>query len=204
MSRGPGKWTVLAVLFVLLVLADQGTKFLAVERLTDVFPRHGQVTLLQKLRGFYAHRHLEQQATGGYTVWAPAWRMIYVENPGAAFSFLSGAPEGLRQGFFPAVTIVAVVVVLLYYRRLRREQRYFQVALAMLLAGAVGNFVDRLARSYVIDFIDWYVGRYHWPTFNVADSLIVVGVAMLLLRPGQKASASEGRAQPERARRQGT
>jgi signal peptidase II len=205
MSRGPGKWTVLAVVFTVLVLLDQGTKFLAVDRLTSAFQQHGQVTALEKLGGFYAHRHLEDQVTRGYTVWAPAWRMVYVENPGAAFSFLSGAPEGLRQSFFPLITVLAVAVVLVYYRRLRKEQRYYQLALSMLLAGAVGNFVDRLARGYVIDFIDWYVGRHHWPTFNVADSLIVMGVAMLLLHPGQrKATASSG-AEPERerARRQG-
>jgi signal peptidase II len=203
--RGPGKWAVLAVLFALLVLLDQGTKFLAVDRLTTVFPQHGQVGLLEKLGGFYTHRHLEAQTTRGYTVWAPAWRMVYVENPGAAFSFLSGAPEGLRQAFFPLITVLAVVVVLAYYRRLRQDQRYYQLALSMLLAGAVGNFLDRLARGYVIDFVDWYVGRHHWPTFNLADSLIVVGVAMLLLHPGQRKAAASSRAEPERerARRQG-
>ena len=184
--RGPGKWAVLAVLFTLLVLLDQGTKFLAVDRLTTVFQQHGQVGLVEKLGGFFTHRHLEAQTTRGYTVWAPAWRMVYVENPGAAFSFLSGAPEGLRQAFFPLITVLAVVVVLAYYRRLRQDQRYYQLALSMLLAGAVGNFLDRLARGYVIDFVDWYVGRHHWPPFNVADSLIVVGVAMLLLHPGPR------------------
>ncbi len=199
MSRGPGKWTVLAVLFVLLVLADQGTKFLAVDRLTSVFQRHGQVTFLEKVGGFYTHRHLELQTTGGYTVWAPAWRMIYVENPGAAWSLFSGLSEGVRNLFFTAVSLAAVAFVLGYYRRLRRDQRYFQVALSLLLAGAVGNFLDRLARRYVIDFIDWYVGRHHWPTFNVADSLIVVGVLMLLVHPGHRQVGAAGSgAEPER------
>jgi len=206
MSRGPGKWTVLAALFALLLLADQGTKFLAVDRLTSVFLRHGEVTFLEKVRGFYTHRHLDLQTTGGYTVWAPAWRFIYVENPGAAFSFLAGGAEGIRNVFFSVISVAAVLFVLAYYRRLRREQRYHQVALAMLLAGAVGNFVDRLARRYVIDFIDWYAGRYHWPTFNVADSLIVLGVALLLLHPGQRRAASApagGAAGREPARQRG-
>ncbi len=207
MSREPlvlrqtraGKWTLLALLFVALVLCDQGTKFLAVDRLTSVFQRHGQVTFLDKVQGFYTHRHLELQTTGGYTVWAPAWRMIYVENPGAAWSLFSGLSEGVRNAFFTVISLAAIAFVLAYYRRLRPEQRYYQVALAMLLAGAVGNFVDRLARRYVIDFIDWYVGRYHWPTFNVADSLIVVGVALLILHPGQRKGA-RGASQPEPAR----
>jgi signal peptidase II len=189
MSRFPGKWTVLAVLFVLLVLADQGTKFLAVDRLTSVFQRHGQVTCLEKVRGFYTHRHLELQTTGGYTVWAPMWRMTYVENPGAAWSLFSGLSEGVRNAFFTIISLAAVAFVLAYYRRLREDQRYYQVALALLLAGAVGNFIDRLARRYVIDFIDWYAGRYHWPTFNVADSLIVIGVALLVFHPGSRKTA---------------
>lgn len=189
MSRAPGKWTVLAVLFVLLVLADQWTKFLAVERLTTVFQRHGEVTLTQKLRGFYGHQHLELQATAPYTVWAPAWRMTYVENPGAAWGLFRGLSERARNGLFTVISVAAVAFILGYYRRLRDDQRYHQLALSLLLAGAIGNFIDRLARAYVIDFIDWYAGSYHWPTFNVADSLIVVGVALLLLHPGQRKGA---------------
>ena len=206
MSRGPGKWTVLAVLFVVLVLFDQGTKFLAVDRLTSVFQRHGQVTFLDKVQGFYSHRHLELQTTGGYTVWAPAWRMIYVENPGAAWSLFSGLSEGVRNTFFTIISLAAVAFVLGYYRRLRQDQRYYQLALSLLLAGAVGNFIDRLARRYVIDFIDWYVGPHHWPTFNVADSLIVVGVALLILHPGQRKSAraaSQAESEREPVRQRG-
>lgn len=206
MRRGPGRWTVLAVLFALLVLADQGTKFLAVDRLTSVFQRHGDVTFLQKVQGFYGHRHLMLQTTGPYTVWAPMWRMVYVENPGAAWSLFSGMSEGTRNVFFTVISIAAVAFVLGYYRRLREDQRYYQVALALLLAGAVGNFIDRLARRYVIDFIDWYLGRYHWPTFNVADSLIVVGVAMLVLHPGQRKAAQAStrtESQREAARQRG-
>jgi signal peptidase II len=184
--RGPGRWAVLAVLFVALVLLDQWTKFLAVDRLTLAFPRRGDVTLAQKLAGFYAYRHLEPQATEPYTVWAPGWRMTYVENPGAAWGLFRGVSEGTRNVLFTLISLVAVAFILGYYRRLRDDQRYNQVALALLLSGAVGNFVDRLARRYVIDFIDWYAGSWHWPTFNLADSLIVVGVAMLVLHPGPR------------------
>ena len=186
MTRGPGKWAVLGALFAALVLLDQWTKFLAVERLTVAFARRGDVTLAQKLRGFYGYRYLEPQATEPYTVWAPAWRMTYVENPGAAWGLFRGVSESTRNVFFTLISLVAVAFILGYYRRLRDDQRYGQVALALLLSGAVGNFIDRLARKYVIDFIDWYAGRWHWPTFNLADSLIVVGVALLVLHPGQR------------------
>ena len=186
MTRGPGKWAVLIALFAALVLLDQWTKFLAVDRLTVAFARRGDVTLVQKLRGFYGYRHLEPQATEPYTVWAPAWRMTYVENPGAAWGLFRGVSESTRNVFFTLISLVAVAFILGYYRRLRDDQRYGQVALALLLSGAVGNFIDRLARKYVIDFIDWYAGRWHWPTFNLADSLIVVGVALLILHPGPR------------------
>jgi len=198
MSRGPGKWTVLAVLFVVLVLCDQGSKLLAVDRLTVVFERAGDVTLAQKLAGFYGYRHLELHATRPYTVWAPGWRMIYVENPGAAWSLFRNLTEGTRTALFTVISLAAVAFILGYYRRLREGQRYHQLALALLLSGAVGNFIDRLARRYVIDFIDWYAGSYHWPTFNVADSLIVVGVALLLLHPGQRKAAASELAGPSR------
>jgi signal peptidase II len=188
-SRGPSKWTVLVVLFVVLVLFDQWTKFLAVDRLTTVFQQNGDVTLAQKVRGFYTHRHLELHATAPHVVWAPMWRMVYVENPGAAWGLFRAMPERARNAFFTVVLLVAAVFILGYYRRLRPGQRLHQVALSFLLAGAVGNFLDRLARRYVIDFVDWHAGSFHWPTFNVADSLIVVGVALLILQPGQRKEA---------------
>jgi signal peptidase II len=190
MSRGPRKWTVLAVLFTSLVLADQWSKFLAVDRLTTVFEKSGDDTLARKLRGFYGYRHLEYQATTPYTVWEPMWRMAYVENPGGAFSLFRNLSAGTRNTFFIGVALAAVAFILAYYRKLREEQRYYQVALALVLSGAVGNFIDRLVRRYVIDFIDWYAWSWHWPTFNVADSLIVVGVVLLVLHPGQRRSAS--------------
>jgi signal peptidase II len=76
-------------------------------------------------------------------------------------------------------------------------QRLLRVALSLVLAGAVGNFIDRLARGYVVDFVDWHWWNrpdLYWPTFNVADSMIVVGVGLLLLLPapgGERAAARE-------------
>jgi signal peptidase II len=98
-----------------------------------------------------------------------------------------------------------VAFIVHYYRKLRPEQRFLQVALSLVLAGAVGNFVDRLARQYVIDFVEWYWWNrmdLRWPTFNVADSLIVIGVAMLVVHPGQRKDQAAGieRRDDERAR----
>jgi len=195
MSRGPGKWTLLAVIFVALVSFDQATKFLAVDRLTTVFQVRGDTTFGEKVKGFYGHRQLLPYATAPHVVWRPWWAMKYVENEGAAWGLFQDLSERVRTVFFTVISLAAVAFILGFYRKLEATQRYGQVALALLLAGAVGNFADRLARGYVIDFIDWSARGWHWPTFNVADSCIVLGVAMLLLQPGTKRAAGKA---PER------
>jgi signal peptidase II len=181
-----GKWRLLAAVFLVGLAADQVTKYLAVERLTTVFDRAAQ-PLQDRVRGFYALRHLEPYATEPHVVWAPMWRMRYAENPGAAWGLFRGLSEQSRARLFGAITLAAVLFILGYYRTLAREARLLQVALSLVLAGAVGNFVDRLARGYVVDFVDWHWWRrpdLYWPTFNVADAMIVVGVALLILQPG--------------------
>ena len=195
MRRLPGKWALLATLFVVLVAVDQWTKFLAVERLTHVFERARDLSLVERVRGFYAYEHLEPLATEPYYVWRPVWRMNYVENPGAAWGLFRGLPDGIRNTFFKIVPLLAAGFILHYYRKLRSDQRFMQLALAFVLSGAVGNFFDRLARGYVVDFIEWYWWNrpdLRWPTFNIADSLIVVGVVMLVLHPGQKREEAGG------------
>jgi signal peptidase II len=155
----------------------------------------GRLYAAERLRAFYTLRHLEPVATAPHYVWRPVWRMNYVENPGAAWGIFRGFSEGFRTVFFGLVSIAAVAFILNYYRKLREEQRFLQLALAFVLAGAVGNFLDRLARGYVIDFVEWYWWNrpdLRWPTFNVADSLIVVGVTMLILHPGSSREKARG------------
>jgi signal peptidase II len=194
-ARPLSKWRLLAILFVLALVADQATKFLAVDRLTYAFQRAGARTLGAKIPALYRLKYLEPVAKEPYYVYRPLWRMNYVENPGAAWGLFRNASDDFRNGFFTLISIVAVGFILYYYRRLEVRQRFLQVALAFVLAGAVGNFVDRLARKYVIDFVEWYWWNrpdVRWPTFNVADSLIVVGVAMLIVHPGEKRARGRG------------
>jgi signal peptidase II len=104
------------------------------------------------------------------------FRLTVVRNQGVTF--------GLGQGLGPiwaVLNIVAIVVLAVVYWRTRREQRFQAVALILVLAGAVGNLYDRLRFGWVRDFLDVYVGRHHWPPFNVADASIVVGVVILAL-----------------------
>ena len=108
----------------------------------------------------------------------------YVRNPGAAWGALAGLPDSIRVPFFYIVTIVAVVIIGLYMRATPVEHRLTRFALALILSGAIGNFIDRLRLGYVIDWIDvrWNVlgWRYAFPNFNVADSAITVGLAFMI------------------------
>jgi signal peptidase II len=108
--------------------------------------------------------------------------IVHARNPGAAFSFLAGAPAWFRSLFFPAITIVAVVVVISVIRRLPPEDRLLRLALSGVLGGALGNLCDRLRYGEVIDFIDVYWRDHHWPAFNVADSSITLAVTAVVLQ----------------------
>ena len=196
MRRGPSKWVLLAGIFAVMVISDQAAKFLAVERLTFAFQVYHLEGAPARVAGFYRLRHLESLAREPYVVWKPVWRMSYAENPGAAWGLFRTMPASFRNAFFLAISIAAVVYILWYYRRVRPDQRWLQLALSFVLSGAVGNFVDRVARGYVVDFVQWHWWNrpdIYWPTFNVADSLIVVGVAMLMLHPAEKREAAGGK-----------
>jgi len=109
------------------------------------------------------------------------WKFVYAENPGAAFGFLKGVSPGLRHILFMLLTLIAFLVIGNIVMRLPPHGWLVATAFGAILAGAVGNFVDRIRFGYVIDFIDWDLGFTHWPTFNVADIAISVGVVSLLL-----------------------
>jgi signal peptidase II len=110
---------------------------------------------------------------------------IYTLNPGGAWSFLRSLPENLRRPFFLFVSSAAIVFIISVYRRLHPDQWAMRWGLPLALGGAIGNLVDRIRYGSVIDFIDWYTtykGReVHWPTFNVADVAIVVGVLLMAI-----------------------
>ena len=134
-----------------IVLADQATKLLV-------------------LSSFAAG---ERRAVTGF------FNLVLVFNKGAAFSFLADAPgwqTPLLVGF--ALVASAIVTVLL----LRSPgRRLFCAGLALILGGAVGNIIDRLLYGHVVDFLDLHAAGWHWPAFNVADSAITVGAALLIL-----------------------
>ncbi len=122
----------------------------------------------------------------------PFFNLTYVHNTGAAFSFLSEA-GGWQRWFFAALAFVISVVITVWLARLKRHETLLAVSLALVLGGAVGNLIDRLAYGYVIDFLDVYYQDWHWPAFNIADSAITIGVALMIAESfglGKKDEAS--------------
>ena len=106
------------------------------------------------------------------------FHLTYIRNKGAAFGIF--ADSAVRVPFFITVSLVALLVILWYLRRLRAEQTLAAFSLALIFAGALGNLIDRVRLGEVIDFLDVFWRHYHWPAFNVADSAICVGVALLI------------------------
>ncbi|MCX7089223.1 MAG: signal peptidase II [Methylococcales bacterium] len=123
----------------------------------------------------------------------PMFNLLYVHNNGAAFSFLSEA-GGWQRWFFAAMALIISVVLTVWLSRLQKTETLLAAALSLVLGGAIGNLYDRLAYGYVIDFLDVYYQNWHWPAFNIADSAITLGVALLLLESfgvGKKTASSE-------------
>jgi len=105
------------------------------------------------------------------------FNLTNVRNKGAAFSILAGLPDGLRGAFFISVTVIAVLVILAFIRN--TQEPLLVVAFSLITGGAIGNVIDRIRLGEVIDFIQWYVKSWYWPSFNVADSAITIGVVLL-------------------------
>lgn len=107
------------------------------------------------------------------------FHLTYVRNKGAAFGIL--ADNAVRIPFFIIVSIVAMFGILWYIKRIRADQKLTIFSLSLIFSGALGNLIDRIRLGEVIDFLDVFWQRHHWPAFNVADSAITVGVTLLFI-----------------------
>lgn len=106
------------------------------------------------------------------------FNLVLVHNRGAAFSFLSGA-GGWQRWFFSVIAVLASGWMIWLLRK-HRQDLLFCFALSLILGGALGNLIDRVAYGYVVDFLDFYWQMYHFPAFNVADSAVTCGAALLI------------------------
>jgi len=152
------------------------------------------VLLLDQLTKFWASAALNYADPVAVM---PFFNLTLLHNPGAAFSFLADA-GGWQRWLFVLLAITIVVALTIWLMRLRADERWTAFALAMIIGGAIGNLVDRLLHGYVVDFLDFHVGGYHWPAFNIADAAITVGVGILLIISfrSETPSATEQKHQP--------
>jgi signal peptidase II len=155
-------------LAALVVVLDQTTKRLAEDKLDKAAVRSVPLPLV-----------------GDYL------RFTYVENRGAAFGLLQD-----QTAFFVFVGLIVVGVIAASYRYLPRSGFRLHLALGLQLGGAIGNLIDRIRQGYVVDFVDFGYHSNWWPVFNVADSAIVIGVALLALnalaQPASEESSHTG------------
>ena len=111
------------------------------------------------------------------------FNLTHVRNPGGAFSFLATLPGEFRQAFFLGTGALAIVLLLAFLRRIDARDGLAATAIGGVLGGAIGNLADRLRHGEVIDFLDFrLIGGYVWPTFNMADCWIVIGIALLMIQ----------------------
>lgn len=146
------KYLWVGAIFSAVLVLDQVTKYLVMK----FIPWHGAVRVIP---GFFD--------------------LTYVRNPGAAFGILSGDHGTWRTVFFVGITLVALGVIAVLIRK--AHERLLIVAFSLIAGGAIGNLIDRVRFGEVVDFIEWYYRSYHWPTFNIADSAISVGVGLLVV-----------------------
>ena len=120
------------------------------------------------------------------------WNWTLVHNYGAAFSFLSTA-GGWQRWFFTVLALVISTGLTVWLARTPRGDWRTALPYALVIAGAIGNVIDRLRFGYVVDFVDWYVGEWHWPAFNVADACIVAGaIGLVIFSFKEPAAAGKG------------
>ncbi len=174
-----GKNLILSATVPLVVIADQVTKLLAVSYLRPL------VAELQPSDRFVS-------VVDGF------FRLKYAENPGAAWGLLRNASPTFRIPFFIIVSLLAIGLIVWFFRRIEPHKKLLPLAISLVLGGALGTLVDRVRMGKVVDFVDLFITfggeEKHWPTFNVADAAITVGVALLIIEMfiGYKKEPKEG------------
>jgi signal peptidase II len=109
-------------------------------------------------------------------------RFSYWENSGVAFGLFDAVMSVWKPYILASMAVVAVVALFAYSAHMSPERKLLQMSLAVIIGGILGNFVDRIIRGRVIDFIEFHIyDTFHWPTFNAADSAITIGIALLLI-----------------------
>ncbi len=136
----------------------------------------GGVVVLDQITKLIADAQLELHQAAPVL---PFFNLTLMYNEGAAFSFLSDA-DGWQRWFFIVLSSAVSVALAVWLTRVKRQEKWLAASLSLVLGGALGNLIDRIAYGHVVDFIQVYYEKWYWPTFNVADSAISVGAAILI------------------------
>jgi len=106
------------------------------------------------------------------------FNITHIHNPGGAFGFMANKSPCLRNLLFILLSSLAICLIFYFYKKTPQKYSLLSACFALILGGALGNLIDRIRFGKVVDFLDFYIGNYHWPAFNVADSAITVGITI--------------------------
>ncbi|MFC3094723.1 signal peptidase II [Alteromonas sediminis] len=150
------------------VIMGTGLRFLWISILVFILDQWTKIAIVDAMTLFESRQVL------------PFFNLTYVHNYGAAFSFLHSA-GGWQRWFFTAIALGVSIMILWWLKQTPKQQLLLPIAFSFVLGGALGNVYDRIAYGYVIDFLDFYINDWHWPAFNIADSAIFIGAALLII-----------------------
>ncbi|MGE0083983.1 MAG: signal peptidase II [Desulfococcaceae bacterium] len=148
------KYILLAVIAGLVIVMDQISKLIILKTM----PLHHSIPVIPGL-----------------------FSITHIHNPGGAFGFFADQHPLIRKAVFLFMSSAAAGFVLWFYHQIPKTHRWLSFGLCLIFGGAIGNLIDRFRFGKVVDFLDFYIGTYHWPAFNVADSAISVGVTIFVI-----------------------
>jgi len=160
------KYLLLFVVSNILIILDQLTKYLV----SSHIPKNMSLRVID---GFF--------------------NLTHIRNSGIAFGLFSESEMEIKITLFVVFSVIAILAILLFFWETPMEKRMVLIALILIFSGAIGNLIDRILYGEVIDFLDFHVGRYHWPAFNIADSCITIGVTLMFIDIIKTGSTQESR-----------